>query len=112
MIFFDEMGLEERSPNNPLKAIHSQLEYDDNEFKIAFIGIYNWKIDASKMNRCLTLSKPDPDKEDLILTADIIAKALDNTLANNYKTLIESLTIAYYEYKQYVNNDKLIEISW
>ena len=109
MIFFDEMGLAERSPNNPLKAIHSQLEYDDNEFKIAFVGISNWKIDASKMNRCLTLSKPDPDKEDLILTADIIAKALDNTIANNYKTLIESLAIAYYEYKKTTNTNKLIE---
>ena len=109
MIFFDEMGLAERSPNNPLKAIHSQLEYDDNEFKIAFVGISNWKIDASKMNRCLTLSKPDPDKEDLILTADTIAKALDNTLANNYKTLIEGLAIAYYEYKQTSNLNKLIE---
>ena len=109
MIFFDEMGLAERSPNNPLKAIHSQLEYDDNEFKIAFVGISNWKIDASKMNRCLTLSKPDPDKEDLTLTADIIAKALDNTLATNYKALIEALAISYYEYKKYVNNDKLIE---
>jgi hypothetical protein len=109
MIFFDEMGLAERSPNNPLKAIHSQLEYDDNEFKIAFVGISNWKIDASKMNRCLTLSKPDPDKEDLILTADTIAKALDNSLANNYKNLIESLAIAYYEYKQSSNLTKLTE---
>ena len=109
MIFFDEMGLTERSPNNPLKAIHSQLEYDDNEFKIAFVGISNWKIDASKMNRCLTLSKPDPDKEDLILTADTIAKALDNSLANNYKNLIESLAIAYYEYKQSSNLTKLTE---
>ena len=108
MIFFDEMGLAERSPNNPLKAIHSQLEYDDNEFKIAFVGISNWKIDASKMNRCLTLSKPDPDKEDLLLTADTIANALDNTLANNYKTLIEALAITYYEYKQSTNKNKLI----
>ena len=86
MIFFDEMRLAERSPNNPVKAIHSQLEYDDNEFKIAFVGISNWKIDISKMNRCLTLSNPDPDKEDLILTANTIANALDSTLANNYKT--------------------------
>ena len=109
MIFFDEMGLAERSPNNPLKAIHSQLEYDDNEFKIAFVGISNWKIDASKMNRCLTLSKPDPDKEDLILTADTIAKAYDNTLANNYQTLIEALACSYYEYKQNANLNKLIE---
>jgi hypothetical protein len=109
MIFFDEMGLAERSPNNPLKAIHSQLEYDENEFKIAFVGISNWKIDASKMNRCLTLSKPDPDKEDLIHTADTIAKAMDNTLANNYKSLIEALALSYYEYKQSITNDKLIE---
>ena len=109
MIFFDEMGLAERSPNNPLKAIHSQLEYDENEFKIAFVGISNWKIDASKMNRCLTLSKPDPDKEDLIHTADTIAKAMDNTLANNYKSLIEALALSYYEYKQSIVNDKLIE---
>ena len=109
MIFFDEMGLAERSPNNPLKAIHSQLEYDENEFKIAFVGISNWKIDASKMNRCLTLSKPDPDKEDLIHTADTIAKAMDNTLANNYKTLIESLALSYYEYKQSISNDETTE---
>jgi len=27
MIFFDEMGLAEHSPNNPLKVIHSELEY-------------------------------------------------------------------------------------
>ena len=109
MIFFDEMGLSERSPNNPLKAIHSQLEYDENELKIAFVGISNWKIDASKMNRCLTLSKPDPDKEDLIHTADTIAKAMDNTLANNYKSLIEALALSYYEYKQTIINDRYKE---
>ena len=54
------------------------------------------------MNRCLTLSKPDPDKEDLISTADIIAKALDSTLANDHKALIEALAISYYEYKQII----------
>ena len=31
MIFFDELGLAEHSPNNPLKVIHSELEYDLNE---------------------------------------------------------------------------------
>ena len=31
LIFFDEMGLAEHSPNNPLKVIHSELEYDLNE---------------------------------------------------------------------------------
>ena len=52
MIFFDEMGLAEHSPNNPLKVIHSELEYDLNEGakKVAFVGISNWALDASKMN--------------------------------------------------------------
>ena len=107
MIFFDEMGLAERSPNNPLKAIHKQLEYDDNETKISFIGISNWKIDASKMNRCLTLSKPDPDKEDLIYTGNIISKALDNSLGCKYEYFIYSLTEAYYEYQSFLNKDNI-----
>ena len=39
MLYFDEMGLTEISPNNLLKVIHSQLEYDENEDskKIAFV---------------------------------------------------------------------------
>ena len=37
------MGLAEISPNNPLKVIHSELEYDNNidNKKIAFVGISN-----------------------------------------------------------------------
>ena len=31
VLYFDEMGLTEISPNNLLKVIHSQLEYDENE---------------------------------------------------------------------------------
>ncbi len=48
MIYFDEMGLAEHSPNNPLKVIHSELEYDLNEGdkKVAFVGISNWALDA------------------------------------------------------------------
>ena len=68
-LFFDELGLAERSPNNPLKAIHSELEYEENDDKIAFIGISNWKIDASKMNRCNILSKElHSDENELIFT--------------------------------------------
>ena len=61
MIYFDEMGLAEHSPNNPLKVIHSELEYDLNEGrkKIAFVGISNWRLDASKMNRGLIYQYPN-----------------------------------------------------
>ena len=57
------MGLAEHSPNNPLKVIHSELEYDLNEGskKIAFVGISNWKIDASKMNRAINIVVDEPD---------------------------------------------------
>ena len=31
--YFDEMGLAEHSPHNPLKVIHSELEYDNNNIE-------------------------------------------------------------------------------
>ena len=65
MIYFDEMGLAEIAKSNPLKVIHSQLEYDENADKVAFIGISNWVLDASKMNRGIYLSIPESDLEDL-----------------------------------------------
>jgi energy-coupling factor transporter ATP-binding protein EcfA2 len=82
MIYFDEMGLAEISKNNPLKVIHSQLEYDDNEDKVAFVGVSNWTLDASKMNRGIFLAIPEPDKQDLIDTAKTIAISYSKKLEN------------------------------
>ena len=64
---FDEIGLAELSKYNPLKVLHSLLELENR--RIAFIGISNWRLDASKMNRALYLARPDPDQNDLIETA-------------------------------------------
>ena len=104
MIFFDEMGLAEHSPNNPLKVIHSELEYDLNEAdkKIAFVGISNWSLDASKMNRGLYLSIPDPDKNDVKKTSRTIGKSYDEELARNYRAFFESLGLTYIKYKTYL----------
>jgi len=101
MIYFDEMGLAEHSPNNPLKVIHSELEYDLNEGrkKIAFVGISNWRLDASKMNRGLYLSIPQPDLEDLKQTAQTIAESYNDQLAQKHKDLFENLAITYHDYK-------------
>jgi hypothetical protein len=41
----------EKSEHNPLKVLHSLLEPENEEEKVAFIGISNWALDASKMNR-------------------------------------------------------------
>ena len=105
MIFFDEMGLAEHSPNNPLKVIHSELEYDLNEDdkKVAFVGISNWALDASKMNRGLYLSIPDPDRQDAKDTSYTIGESYDYELASNFKTLYENIGEIYLDYKNYLN---------
>ena len=102
MIYFDEMGLAEHSPNNPLKVIHSELEYDLNEGskKIAFVGISNWILDASKMNRGLFLSIPPPDLDDLKTTAQTIAESYNLNLARENKDLFDALANTYHEYKE------------
>ena len=104
MIFFDEMGLAEHSPNNPLKVIHAELEYDQNEGdkKVAFVGISNWTLDASKMNRGIYISIPEPDEEDMKETALTIGKSYNEILAEKYRVFFENLGKTYYEYKKYL----------
>ena len=104
LIFFDEMGLAEHSPNNPLKVIHSELEYDQNkgDKKVAFIGISNWILDAAKMNRGISISIPEPDEEDNKETSLTIGKSYDELLAIRYKNFFENLGKSYFEYKNYL----------
>ena len=99
VILFDEMGLAEISPNNPLKVIQSEL---DNNDEIGFVGISNWSLDASKMNRGVHLSIPEPDKKDLIDTASIIATGINDEIKtiSEYKKVIENLAKSYYDYKK------------
>ena len=101
VILFDEMGLAEISPNNPLKVIHSEL---DNNNEIGFVGISNWTLDASKMNRGVHLSIQEPDQKDLILTAVTIATGIHEEIQTIqlYKTVIENLAKSYYDYKQFL----------
>ena len=103
LVFFDEMGLAEISKNNPLKVIHSELEYDDNENKVAFIGISNWVLDASKMNRGIHLSIPEPIENDLIETA----KSIVNSFNENYSELFRKLAISYFKYKEYMKKNHI-----
>ena len=110
-VYFDEMGLAEHSPNNPLKVIHSELEYDLNEGskKIAFIGISNWRLDASKMNRGLFLSIPKPDLEDLQVTARTIAESYNEQLAKENVDLFDALAITYDKYKNTLHEKYIIK---
>ena len=107
LIFFDEMGLAEHSPNNPLKVIHAALEYDQNEGdkKVAFIGISNWILDAAKMNRGISISIPEPDEEDNKETSLTIGKSYNEIIAIRYKEFFENLGKSYYEYKNYLKKN-------
>ena len=107
VFYFDEMGLAEISKNNPLKAIHSELEYDEDKGKISFIGISNWSLDASKMNRGLFISIPEPDKDDLILTSEKIAQSYNDILIGKYQKYYESLAKSYYDYKNSFDKNNL-----
>ena len=106
-IYFDEMGLAEHSPNNPLKVIHAELEYDQNENdkKVAFVGISNWILDASKMNRGIFISIPDLDEKDNQNTAKTIAESYNKKLIVNYQQFFNDLGTTYYKYKEYLKNN-------
>ena len=111
LIYFDEMGLAEHSPNNPLKVIHAELEYDQNEGnkKVAFVGISNWSLDAAKMNRGISISIPEPDEEDNKETAFTIGNSYDEVMADRYKNFFENLGICYFKYKKYLKENHSID---
>lgn len=62
MVLIDEIGLAELSPFNPLKILHSILEHPE----VAVIGISNWALDASKMNRAIHICRDSFNKNVLI----------------------------------------------
>ena len=99
LVFFDEMGLAERSSNNPLKVIHFLLERDNKDsYSVPFLGISNWRLDAAKINRALNLTITDYDTKDLEETAMSIAKALNEGLSDKYKDFFKVLARTYEQY--------------
>jgi hypothetical protein len=103
LVLMDEMGLAELSVNNPLKVTHFELENE--EEKVAFVGITNWGLDASKMNRVIYIVVQEPDENDLIKTAEEIVKSYENDKDNykenyyeKYGTYIKNLSKAYYQF--------------
>ncbi|KAH3751698.1 hypothetical protein DPMN_186267 [Dreissena polymorpha] len=73
VVILDEIGLAEISRFNPLKVLHNLLEPDGKSVpNVAVVGISNWALDASKMNRAIHLSRPDMDEEELFETGKSI----------------------------------------
>lgn len=98
VVIFDEIGLAEISKHNPLKILHSLLELENRN--VAFVGLSNWRLDASKMNRAMYLARPDPDCNELIFTARSIYQAFKQEgFINAHFELVEVLALAYCQYK-------------
>ena len=104
MILFDELGLAEKSPTNPLKVLHSKLEYGGKTEGTCFIGISNYSLDAAKINRALNLSVPNlEDKLDqLKSTSKSIVESVSDEI-NNSNLIFNILARAYSQYKHYLN---------
>ncbi|CAF4182931.1 unnamed protein product, partial [Rotaria sordida] len=104
VIVFDEIGLAELSTHNPLKVLHSKLEVEICQY--GFVGLSNWRLDASKMNRTLYLSCPDPDIADLKLTAKIISDSIipseGQQIARIDPSIITALATSYYQLYQFL----------
>jgi len=93
----DEIGLAEISPHNPLKVLHSLLEPP----KVATVGLSNWSLDASKMNRVINLSRTEPNEEDLKESALSISKNASLIFKNKYLVSLVKWYFAYMKRQQF-----------
>ena len=100
MILFDELGLAEQSESNPLKVLHSKLEYSGNKDGVSFIRISNYSLDAAKVNRAMNLSVPNlEDKIDqLNSTTFSIVESISEELKDN--KIFKILSRSYFNYKE------------
>jgi hypothetical protein len=116
MILFDELGLAEKSPSNPLKVLHEKLEdfhsknyenMDCTEHNVSFIGISNWALDAAKINRALSLSVPDLDesRDDIRETSIRIAETYNASFKDNI-FFSKILPETYYQYQEFLKQLK------
>jgi hypothetical protein len=99
-VVFDEIGIAEIAPENPLKVLHALL--DPQEQTLAFIGMSNWMLDQSKMNRVIFVSRPDMTVEDLIQTCQ--KESLRGEFSKKYLEFIfsrlDALAKAYYQFRE------------
>ncbi|XP_059403390.1 E3 ubiquitin-protein ligase rnf213-alpha-like [Carassius carassius] len=100
VVVLDEIGLAEDSQKMPLKTLHPLLEegcIDDQPVphkKVGFIGISNWALDPAKMNRGIFVSRGDPDKKELIETAEGICSS-DSMILERVRDYFQPFAQAY-----------------
>ena len=100
VVIFDEIGLAELSPYNPLKVLHPLLEKKD--MQVGFIGLSNWTLDLSKMNRLIFISRPDMELNDLVeIFESSLAAGEDKILNASLKKYLFILAKAYLSFRDW-----------
>ena len=106
MILFDELGLAEKSPKNPLKVLHHKLEYEGKTEGVCFVGISNYSLDAAKVNRALYLAVPnlEDNPDEVSETAKSIVDNISPELTKDKDNMIifDIISRAYCEYKNFL----------
>jgi E3 ubiquitin-protein ligase RNF213 len=102
VVLFDEVGLAEISPWNPLKVLHALLEKSDFESNddVSVVGLSNWSLDAAKMNRAIHISRPEPDLKQLHNTSLEIFRSLSDgrTPNDTIVGVLQGISQAYLEF--------------
>jgi len=123
MIFFDELGLADKSKYNPLKVLHSKLDQNpinDRKNKsinikkkpaVSFVGISNYIVDAAKTNRAFSLSVPDLDTliDELVETSKSIVESIEPNLMND-EIFTNLIPRVYNKYKEFLRKLKILVI--
>ena len=109
MILFDELGLAERSKNNPLRILHYELEYTGRN-DISFIGISDYSLDIDKLKRALVLSLPDlyNHLDELVETTYHIVESISPKLKKD--KIFEILSMTYIQYKRILQTIKELNV--
>ena len=84
VIVLEEVGVTVGSIHNPLMVLHGLVDRgiqigDGRYVRVPIVGISNWRLDASKMNRMRTTHRGNPTAHDLVETAKCIMQATGST---------------------------------
>ena len=99
MILFDDIHLANKAISNPIIVLQNKIEYDGKTEGICFIGISNYSLNSTLMNRTFVLSIPNlENKLDQLELAskDIVRNISDNDYDN---LIFNILSRAYFKYK-------------
>ena len=106
MIVFDNLELCQKASSNPLQLLNKYLDNLDKNENVCFIGISNYILDISNINRVLNLSVPnlEDDLAQIKFTSKSIVSSISEEISKDPSNIFifNILSRAYYLYKYYL----------